>query len=292
MQDAKKYWLVNIAAQGLKFGQQYPTIKTMHRSSIIVITVRSNHDPYHLIVPEGESVLIVGPERLADCFQSAACEIIVLDCGFEGERGLALLQEVKACLPGVPVIFLTEDTSDETAARALKSGARDFFKGPLNVFEVRDSIDRILKLKRSSRERRVPFAAHAKDAVVTSLQTNGTPTNIVKVIRYIEGNLSDNLTLPALAKEAHLSEYHFCRIFKRYTGANPMKFVAHLRIERAKELLKRDDMNISDVAVEVGFNDMSNFVKQFKKRTSTTPSAYRASVRERSSRRSRRAVNN
>jgi AraC-like DNA-binding protein len=215
-----------------------------------------------------------------------------MDCGFEGERGLALLQRIKNCQPGIPVIFLTDDASDETAAKAFKSGARDFFKGPMNVFEIRDSIKRILKLKRSSRERRVPLTAHAKDAVMTSLQTNGTPTNIVRVIRYVEGNLSDNLTLPALAREANLSEYHFCRIFKRYTGANPMKFVAHLRIERAKELLKRDDLNISDVAVEVGFNDMSNFVKQFKKRTGTTPSAYRSTVREPSSRRPRRAVNN
>jgi AraC-like DNA-binding protein/CheY-like chemotaxis protein len=257
-----------------------------------VITVKPNYDPYHLFVPEGEAVLIVGPEMLDDCLQSSACEIIVLDCGFEGERGLALLQKVKVCQPGIPVIFLTDETSDEITAKALKTGARDFYKGPMNVFEIRDSIKRILKLKRSSRERRVPFTAYAKDAVMTSLQTNGTPTNIVRAIRYIEGNLSDNLTLPSLAREANLSEYHFCRIFKRYTGANPMKFVAHLRIERAKELLKRDDMNVSDVAVEVGFNDMSNFVKQFKKRTGTTPSAYRASVREPSSRRSRRAANN
>ncbi len=56
---------------------------------------------------------------------------------------------------------------------------------------------------------------------------------------------------------------------------NPMKFVTLLRIERAKELLKRNDFTVSLVANEVGFKDLSNFIRQFKKNTGVTPTMYR-----------------
>lgn len=60
---------------------------------------------------------------------------------------------------------------------------------------------------------------------------------------------------------------------------NPMKFVTALRIERAKELLKKNDLTVSLVAKEVGFKDLSNFSRQFKKVTGVTPTAYRSTAR-------------
>lgn len=52
-----------------------------------------------------------------------------------------------------------------------------------------------------------------------------------------------------------------------------------MRIEKAKELLKKDDFNISTTAATVGFNDISSFIKQFKRLTGMTPSSYRKSLK-------------
>ncbi|HTG01096.1 MAG TPA: AraC family transcriptional regulator [Nitrospirota bacterium] len=106
------------------------------------------------------------------------------------------------------------------------------------------------------------------------------PQNIVHVVSYIEQNLWTPLELDELAKQAHLSKFHFCRTFKRYTGLNPMKYVAALRIDRAKELLKQQDISVSNVASKVGFRDLSNFIRQFKKVTGVTPSRYRGTAQE------------
>jgi len=105
------------------------------------------------------------------------------------------------------------------------------------------------------------------------------PQNIVHIIGYIEENLWSPLDLGNLAEKAKLSKYHFCRTFKRHVGVNPMKFVNVRRIERAKELLVKSDHPVSLVATEVGFRDLSNFIRQFKKITGATPTVYRGAVR-------------
>ncbi len=99
--------------------------------------------------------------------------------------------------------------------------------------------------------------------------------NIKHVIGYIESNLWSKLDLENLAQIAKLSKFHFCRKFKRHVGINPMKYVNTRRIEKAKELLKKRDLSVSLVASEVGFRDLSNFIRQFKKRTGLAPNAYR-----------------
>jgi transcriptional regulator GlxA family with amidase domain len=111
--------------------------------------------------------------------------------------------------------------------------------------------------------------------------TPDKPQNILEVVDFIESNLLSPLELAGLAEKAHLSKFHFCRIFKRYVGLNPMKYVAALRIEHAKTLLKKGDLTVSVVANQAGFKDMSNFIRQFKKMTGVTPSMYRDMARSR-----------
>jgi transcriptional regulator GlxA family with amidase domain len=109
------------------------------------------------------------------------------------------------------------------------------------------------------------------------------PKNILEVVAFIEANLWSPLELEGLAEKAHLSKFHFCRIFKRYIGMNPMKYVAALRIEQAKKLLKKNELTVSVVANKVGFKDMSNFIRQFKKATGVTPTMYRGAAEDKES---------
>jgi AraC-like DNA-binding protein len=108
-----------------------------------------------------------------------------------------------------------------------------------------------------------------------SKQKMEQPENIKRVIGFIEDNFCSPLDLENLAQTAKLSKFHFCREFKRHVGINPMKYVKTQRIEKAKKLLKKRDLSVSWVASEVGFRDLSNFIRQFKKSTGLTPRVYR-----------------
>jgi AraC family transcriptional regulator len=100
------------------------------------------------------------------------------------------------------------------------------------------------------------------------------------VIAYIDAHLEAELSLDHLASMAHLSRYHFARLFKISTGLPPRQYVISRRVERAKELLcERDPLPLAKVATEVGFSDQSHFTRHFKRLVGITPRQFRQTAR-------------
>ena len=101
------------------------------------------------------------------------------------------------------------------------------------------------------------------------------PARLRRVEEYVEAHLSDEIQLEDLAEEAEMSQYHFCRQFKKSTGQSPYQYVIERRVEEGKRLLEETDQLVVQVAFAVGYDSQSRFTKQFKKRVGTTPGAYR-----------------
>ena len=80
------------------------------------------------------------------------------------------------------------------------------------------------------------------------------------------------LSIEQVAKECHLSEYHFFRLFKAVMGISPHQYLIRKRIENAQILLNNKSYSVSDVAFLCGFADVFSFSKTFKKHTGTSPS--------------------
>jgi AraC family transcriptional regulator len=91
------------------------------------------------------------------------------------------------------------------------------------------------------------------------------------VIAYIHDNLDQQLTLAELSFVAHMSPSHFARTFKHVTGVTPHQYVLNARLERAKSLLLRGNVSISEVAHKLGFFDQSHFTRSFKRLVGITP---------------------
>ncbi len=249
---------------------------------IVFIAEKELHDLYHSIPLNGVNVDVCAPKGARNFLKVNQVDLILLDLGSETGRGLDLLRQLKALYPGIPVIFLTEDPSREVVVKAFRSGARDFIGKPADFFELQISIECILKIKRTSQERRSPILMlkfNRKEKFTPAITTD-QPANILRAIKYIEGNLSKKISLEELARKVYLSKYHFCRLFSRHVGMAPMTFTSWMRIKRAKEYLKRKDLNVSTIALEVGFNDLGAFIRQFKKHAGVTPTAYRSSMRD------------
>jgi AraC family transcriptional regulator len=93
---------------------------------------------------------------------------------------------------------------------------------------------------------------------------------------YIRDNLAADLALADLAAAAHLSVYHFCRLFKQATGLAPHQYVLRERVERAKRLLRdQADLPLAEVAARTGFSDQSHFTRHFKRLAGVTPGRFR-----------------
>ena len=95
-----------------------------------------------------------------------------------------------------------------------------------------------------------------------------------RVVDYMVEHLDQPIGLADLAGVACVSTFHFSRRFRAKTGLPPHRYLAELRIERAKTLLLRGELSLAEVALACGFSDQSNFGRAFRKACGSTPAAF------------------
>ncbi|MFK7980613.1 MAG: AraC family transcriptional regulator [Saprospiraceae bacterium] len=96
-----------------------------------------------------------------------------------------------------------------------------------------------------------------------------------EVLDFTFKNFNQEITIEQITKIAHLSRSQFSYFFKLHTGKTYIQFLNELRIENACISLKNANFTIERICYEVGFKNVSNFVRQFKKIKNSTPSKYR-----------------
>lgn len=96
-----------------------------------------------------------------------------------------------------------------------------------------------------------------------------------RAIEFLRERLTDPITLEVLAQHADLDKFHLCRAFRAQIGMPPHAYLTHLRVARAKELLRRG-ARASDVAPLVGFYDQAQLTRHFRRIVGTTPARYGA----------------
>ena len=234
--------------------------------TVVVFSERGARSVYTSLSSPMIRVVFAPVGTTASTFAAAAINLAIIDCGDKAEAGLATLGQLRRHRPGVPVIFVTAVHSEDVVLHAYKLGAREYFRQPFLAEELGAAVAKILGFKRQA----------PKPGPVAMTNAN-LPERLRRVVEYIEQNLTAPLSLGELADRACTSKFHFCRLFKRYTGLTPKQFYICRRIEKARELLDKNDHTISQVAYRLGFNDVSEFIRQFKKFTGYTPRGYRNS---------------
>jgi AraC family transcriptional regulator len=96
-----------------------------------------------------------------------------------------------------------------------------------------------------------------------------------RVCDLIEADVGGELSIAELAREAHLSPYHFSRAFKAATGLPPHGYLTARRIEHARELLATSEMALGEIALEVGFSSQAHFTDCFHRLVGVTPRDFR-----------------
>jgi AraC-like DNA-binding protein len=97
------------------------------------------------------------------------------------------------------------------------------------------------------------------------------------IIEYVLNNFQHQIELKAIAALTKLSEPAFCRYFKTRTQKTFVSFVNEVRLDYSAKLLRESELNIAETCFESGFNNLSNFNRQFKAKYFKSPKAYRNS---------------
>ncbi|MCW5663131.1 MAG: helix-turn-helix domain-containing protein [Piscinibacter sp.] len=101
----------------------------------------------------------------------------------------------------------------------------------------------------------------------------------VEAALWIDAHASGPCPLAQLAAQAGLSPWHFLRVFAAVLGVTPHQYVLRSRLRRAARALASDDRPVTEVALEAGFDDLSNFVRSFGRAAGLSPRAFRRAAR-------------
>jgi YesN/AraC family two-component response regulator len=199
---------------------------------------------------------------------------VVLDHRLPDCAGLDVLSKMKAFRPELPVIMVTGYGSEMIGASALKLGIQDYFRKPFNVFQLRESVLHSMSCTAGGRPQ--PAVDCDGAAWEPSATDGGFDVAIRKAATVIQQRYWDHLTLPDLAREVGMSKYRLSHKFHEVMGVTLRGYLLGARIEKAKELLRGTRIQVTEIALAVGFGDLPRFDKLFKRHTGLSPSAYRA----------------
>ena len=167
------------------------------------------------------------------------------------------------------------------------------FDSPLShpeplTFQMK-SCDRILKICKELEYKRNPAnpiaqleSFRAVYAILLLLlqseQENYTSKNkqhlLSPAIDYILKNYHRPITNDELAQLTGLSTVYFRKLFTEFAGVSPIAYLHQIRIEKAKEMLRSDYSTLTDIAQSLGYTNLYDFSRDFKKRTGVSPSKY------------------
>ena len=207
------------------------------------------------------------PEQLPD--------IIISDVMMPEMDGCQLCTIVKNDMrtSHIPVILLTARTAEEQKIEGLETGADDYITKPFNLDILLLRIDKLLETRKQRQEcftRQIE--PQPSDITITSLDEK----LIARAIDYVEKNIDrSELSVEELSQELGMSRVHLYKKLTAITGRSPLEFIRVIRLKRAAQLLRESQLNISEIAYSVGFNNPKYFSRYFKEEFNMLPSDYK-----------------
>jgi signal transduction histidine kinase/ligand-binding sensor domain-containing protein/DNA-binding response OmpR family regulator len=201
-------------------------------------------------------------------------DLIISDIIMPRLTGVELCKRIKndKRTSHIPFILLTARSNPEAQFEDMETGADDYIIKPFN-FQILEA--RISNLINTRRNLRLHFTNNLniepKDITITSLDEQF----VQKSLDLVEKNISNaDYTVEELSRDLGMSRTLLYKKIIALTGKSPLEFIRSLRLKRAAQLLQKSQLNVSEVAFRVGFNDPKYFRKHFKNEYGMIPSLY------------------
>jgi Response regulators consisting of a CheY-like receiver domain and a winged-helix DNA-binding domain len=201
-------------------------------------------------------------------------DLIISDIMMPGIDGIELCRRVKADknICHIPVILLTALSTEQEQFESLETGADDCILKPFSFQILEVKINNLISNRRSLKQ------VFSRKLIIEPNDVAVVPLDeqfIHKALDRIEKNISKtDYTVEELSRDLGMSRTLLYKKILALTGKPPLEFMRKLRLQRAAQLLQKSQMNISEIAFQVGFNDPKYFRKHFKNEFGVLPSKY------------------
>ena len=201
-------------------------------------------------------------------------DLVITDLMMPNKDGIELCRDIKEneATCHIPVILLTAKDTVQDRINGLEFGADDYVGKPFNTSELKARVFNLIKQRRMIRER---FSHEIFLEPSHISVTSADEAFLTQAIAVVESHAKDeSFSLDFFRDEMNMSRSTLFRRLSELTGQTPTEFIRIIRLKMAAKLLEKNFGNISQVALEVGFNNISYFNRSFKKLFGVSPKEY------------------
>jgi two-component system response regulator YesN len=196
-------------------------------------------------------------------------DVVITDIRMPVLDGLGLIRELYFGHPEVKVVIVSGYDEFAYAQTAIQYGVKDYLLKPVSVGELRATLARLrvqLDAERSEFE-----AAH-----LAFPEASAQEELAAQVQEYLRARYAEEISLGDLAARFHVNPPYLARVFRRFAGVAPVRYIRELRIAAARKLLEQEPrLEIKQVADLVGYPDPGYFSRVFRQAAGMSPLEYR-----------------
>lgn len=227
-------------------------------------TILENHYKITL-APDGKQGIDTALEMIPD--------IVITDVMMPEKDGFQVCDELKSNerTNHIPIVMLTAKADADSRIEGLRTGADAYLAKPFNKEELLIRLKKLLQLRRTLHAR-YTSGAPIEVAKETELQDEF----IIKLNTFVHDHMADsNFSTASVCREMGMSRSTLHKKVKALTGRSTSLYIRFLRVQHGKTLLRTTDLNVSEVAYDVGFSDPAYFSKCFSEEFGMPPSAFK-----------------
>ena len=204
-------------------------------------------------------------QQALDILKGHDMQVLFTDIRMPVMDGLELARRAGSLYPDLLIVILSGYADFEYAQTAVRYGAFDYLLKPVNEEDMDNTLDRL-----RSRLRQL-YELTDED----NISRTGARESVDLAIRYMNQHYMEDIDIGLLADRLGFQSAYLTRIFNRYAGDSPLKYLTSIRIREAKRLLTETSLSISSIGEAVGYPDQFHFSKTFRKATGMNPSSWR-----------------
>lgn len=203
-------------------------------------------------------------------------DLIITDLMMPIMDGVGLVQEIRQnqILNHIPIVVITAKTSAEAKQEAFEAGVDAYLHKPFNAKELQLRVEKLLEQRQLLREKFSSAMIEGSPDEVELSNDDREFLNLIISIVY-EHIADEGLNVDFIAERVHMSRSQLNRKIKQITGYSIAAFVLHVRLEKARRMLRTDNTRVGDIAMACGFDDSSYFSRVFKQVYKMSPTQYR-----------------
>lgn len=200
-----------------------------------------------------------------DALKQEDIHLIITDIRMPVMDGLALARNVHEQYPHILTIVLSGYADFQYAQEAIRQGVFDYLLKPVSQDKLENALGKAS----------LQLQSHYELEEDTSMTGKDAQEIVDYVILYIRSHYMNEIDFTELSSRMGFSSAYLTKLFNKYVGNTPLKYLTDIRIHEAKHLLLNTSLPIREVGAKVGYPDQFHFSKTFRKLTGVNPTAYR-----------------